>query len=338
MTTLICLVAAGPAAAGEIQLSPSLQGAGEIEIVGDGFSFVLCGTPEPFNIVVTCQTQTFGNPAATSTVSLNPYADDAPPGHWDFSEWVDCPNVRPNNACEITADGTDVAVVAPKAVFTDSTPPTISSVTLKRLPTADGRSVGFTFVADEYVYYECQLNGGEITSCPNGIQYFDLMPGDHTLTTWASDPSGNKSNPITTSFTIDGPPPAPQAAPAAATPIKLLIPRVLGPSSVKARVSRRQVFRLGAVRTTCPAVRIRCRVLVTLKGRIGKRTGVVARKSFRLRPSSSSALKLKLTPKAALALKARRRIKAAAAITVTAPDAATHKSVSVTLRPAVRRP
>jgi hypothetical protein len=333
------LVCAASASAAPIHIKPSMQGAGTIETSNSDPPYG-CNNPEPFDVVTTCGEMTFD--LAVTTITLVATPDDSPPGHWVFEGWA--PDTCPDpieDTCVITAtpgEPTDPPAppVMPLAVFSDSVPPTIESVTMTRPQTVPGRNaVQFNFTANEYATFECQLDAGERSGCPSGIDYLDLAPGSHTHTVWAIDGSGNESDPVVTPFAIEAPPVTPQPPPVTPPAIvpTLLFPRILGPSKVIAKVSRKRTFSLGAVRLKCPGVTTPCRASAVLKGRLGKsgKAVVLARKSLRVRPSSTVAVRLRLSRKAANALK-HRRLKATAALTVKAPNVITRKDVAVVLR------
>jgi hypothetical protein len=77
----------------------------------------------------------------------------------------------------------------------------------------------------------------------------------------------------------------------------------------------------------------------TIKGRLrkGGRHVRLASKPLTLRPSSSTAVKLKLGRKVAATLRKRGRLKGTASLEVRAPDVTTRKDVAVTLRAPKKR-
>jgi hypothetical protein len=333
------LLPAGPAWAGEIQLDPFIVGAGSIETVDD--PLYLCGTDENHGgVTFDCgASQPLGNPLETATITLLATPSAVMSDDWEFLEWQDCPTPTMDELCEITAPDTTPVQASPTAVFVDTVLPALEPIIVSRPTFAGKKQVQFKFAADEAVHYECQMDGGEISGCPDGISYFedDLGPGAHQLTVWAIDRSENKSDPVTASFAIAAPPvvkPPATKPPVVIPPVTLLIPRVLGPRELSARVSPKRLFSLGKLRVKCPAVPVRCRVTAVLRARLAKNREpvVVARKKLTLRPSTRSAVTLRLAKRAARVLEKRSRLKTAATVTISAPDVQTRKDLAVTLR------
>jgi len=345
---LIVLVAAAPAMAGQIQFTPSIQGAGTIDVVGDVDPYSCVSSDWNDANTFVCQAGTFGDELTPSTISLQALPPAEPAGHWELVGWdlAEC-SVVADDVCTLDSLDPGIASFTPKATFDDTKGPTIGDVIETRSGT-DSRTITFELTPDETAahgaMFACQLDGGAAENCSSGtIEYPDLAVGTHTFEVTGTDASGNPSiDQPSIEFVIDAPPTKPPTKPPASPPVTkppvifptLLFPRVLGPSSVTVKVSRKRVLSLGRVRMRCPAVAGRCPGSVVLKGRIAKggRQVAVARKRYSLRPSSTSPVKLRLTRKAARVLEAKRRLKVTASLAVRAPNVTTRKDVSVLLR------
>lgn len=334
MCLAACLGVTASAVAAPIEIAPEIQGLGTI--TADAAPPFSCGPPASPDVVLTCPARTFDE--TVTSISLVPTPVDNPADQWSFDRWIGCPSVEGELCLIEAAPGEPTETAAPRAVFVDPAP-TLGEVVV----TAIARdAVRLTFSSDDLAAtFECQLDTPPTAGCASGREISGLAPGPHTFTVWAIDPSGNVSAPVDAPFTVEAPPvatppvvtPPPTVTPPPPFPA-LLIPRVLGPSSVKAKVSRKRGLSLGAVRLKCPAVAAPCRATVLLKGRLKKRGRllVLARASIAVRPSTSVAVRLRLTRKAAKALKDKRRLRATAALTVRAPNVNTRKDVAVTLR------
>lgn len=339
---LLGLVAAMPASAA-VEVNPSIRGAGLIEDATTGDDLV-CDTPswDDRAAAVPCD-QVMVQDLEAKSFRAVPATE--PVGHWVFLGWEGCVPATLTDVCTIT-DVDSGTSVSPIAVFGDDTPPAIGEVFEARSG-ADGRTVTFDFTADEAAAhgatFSCRLDDGAAEPCTDGTaEYPDVAVGTHTFGVTGTDASGNVGDEWTEEFTIAAPPANPPVKPPVTPPATnppvvfptLLFPRVLGPSRVAVKVSRKRVLSLGRVRMRCPAGVGRCPGSVVLEGKIAKRGEriVVARKRYSLRPSTTARVKLRLTRKAARALEARRRLKVTASIAVRAPNVTTRKDVAVTLR------
>ena len=344
-------MAAGPARAGQIQSTPSIQGAGAIDVVGDVDPYSCTSSDRNDANTLVCPLGTFGDELTPATISLQAIAPAEPADHWEFDGWdpTGC-SIVADDICTLESPDPGIVSFTPKATFDDVQGPTIGEVIETRSGDGD-RTVTFEFTADETAAhgatFACRLDDEAPTDCSSGaVEYPDLAVGTYTFKVTGSDASGNPStDEPTVEFTIAAPtdPPGdPPVKPPVKPPVTdppvvfptLLFPRVLGPGSVTVKVSRKRVLSLGRVRMRCPAVTGRCPGSVVLKGRVAKGGGqvAVARKRYSLLPSSTSPVKLRLTRKAARALDTRRRLKATARVTVRAPSVTTHKDVAVVLR------
>jgi len=332
-----------------VDVSLSIQGAGSV-LDQDGDPW-FCETGQNENPpAVECGAPVHLNDGESMRLEAVPAP--LPTGHWEFNRWDGSGCVHPpDEPAEVCVISTLLSSgsVNPVAVFDDVKPPTIGEITELRSGEG-GRTVTFEFVADEDATFTCRLVDVSQQDCTGtgaagAVTYENLAAGEYAFSVWGADASGQIGIAEELAFTIAPPPTTkhPVTPPPATTPpvVKppvvfpaLLIPRLLGPSDLAARVSRKRTFSLGKTRVKCPAVAAPCRASAVVKGRLakGRKPVVVARKSFRVRPSSSSPVKLRLTRKAAKAIVRQRRLKAVASLMVKAPNVTTRKDVAVVLR------
>jgi hypothetical protein len=328
--------AAGPAAAATT-IHPSIKGAGTIQHPDGGTFDCPDARLDDRLEALECSEFTTADPLFAQV--LRAFPRPTPPGHWE-ARWEGCPLPQLDPAeCGFAAGPTDTTY-APVAVFDDVKAPTIGEVTEIR-PGPAG-TVTFQFTADEDADdgagFACRLDAAAPADCTSGsVTYTGVPPGTHAFHVEGTDASGNVgagSKP----FTIDAPAAAvPPTAPK--PPFVPLIPRVLGPSTVVAKVSRNRTFALGRVRLVCPAVSTPCPATARLRGRLrrGGKLLTVARKSELVRPATAATVRLRLSRKVAAALRQRGRLRATATLEIRAPDVTTRKDVAVTLRPPKRR-
>ena len=118
-------------------------------------------------------------------------------------------------------------------------------------------------------------------------------------------------------------------------------PTISGPRRGSARVTRARRFIVPGVRVRCGPGRLDCRVRATATGVLARarvsqtrrRPVSVARTSFRMKPNTTSRVKLRLTRRAFAYLKRKGRLKVTVKLSATRGTATTRKNVVVTLKP-----
>jgi hypothetical protein len=267
LTALLTLALASSAAAGPIQITPSITGAGTVE-TPEGVQFPCPTDNFDDRVTVPCLRQDIDQDGLTIVAVPNP----TPVDHWELSGWQGCDGVVAGATCSMATLPGDPLTTTPTAVFDDVKPPTVHTVTEIR-PGPQG-AVTFEFAADEGkddgATFECWLDEQPPADCTEGsAAYTDVAPGSHTFYVQGTDASGQVSKEDkATPFTIDAPPIPESPGPPAVlpTPTFPAIPRVLGPSAVTAKVSLKRTFSLGKVRLVCPAVAIPCAAKPRSKG------------------------------------------------------------------------
>ena len=102
------------------------------------------------------------------------------------------------------------AVAAPSgdnasaALTFDSTAPPSPTITSSPANPTSATSASFGFTDPESgVSFECRLDGGSYSACPNPHSYSGLADGSHTFDVRAVDAAGNQSAPTSHTWTID---------------------------------------------------------------------------------------------------------------------------------------
>ncbi|MBI5632218.1 MAG: DUF1566 domain-containing protein [Nitrospirae bacterium] len=132
--------------------------------------------------------------AAGTVVTLTA---EAAPGY-TFTRWEgDCTGINPTIV--VTMNGDKLC----SAVFDDIAPPVVAITNYPVNPTSS-TSATFSYSSSEAnSTFECSLDSADYTQCAVlGIQYPNLMPGNHTFSVRATDSAGNVSSPASFSWLI----------------------------------------------------------------------------------------------------------------------------------------
>jgi hypothetical protein len=133
----------------------------------------------------------FPTPAAVPTGGGGSVSVTLPPGISD----------GPHAVYAIAAPSGDNASVA---LTFDSTAPPSPTITSSPGHPTTATSASFSFTDPESgVSFECRLDGGSYSACPNPHSYSGLADGSHTFDVRAVDAAGNQSAPTSFTWTID---------------------------------------------------------------------------------------------------------------------------------------
>ncbi|HKG64223.1 MAG TPA: putative metal-binding motif-containing protein [Solirubrobacteraceae bacterium] len=176
-------VGAVQAHAANLTVFPQIKGPGSIST--SGYS---CSGPSDDRVIIGCPSRAFDSPFfGTVTFSLTPSAFAGA----DFVGWEGCQSVS-GTTCSMTANIFQNLVFVPRAVFDDSTAPTMSVLPI--FSTGSERTVSFFFgasgVTGPLASAQCRMDGGPIEGCSSGRTY-TLAEGPHIFEVRGIDASGN---------------------------------------------------------------------------------------------------------------------------------------------------
>ena len=192
------VIAAPPASAGTVGVTPSIQGSGFITTVSGG-PYTTCDRTanKDERVTLSCPREAFGAVFnASVTIRANP--STVPAGHWRFVGWTGCDAVSGTD-CTLTSGPFTLDERAPKAIFADDIAPTITSISSATSLSAE-RTASFFFGSSEAgSTFFCRLGSESFTACSSGVSRTAPSEGDYNFQVIALDPSGQGSSTATQS-------------------------------------------------------------------------------------------------------------------------------------------
>ena len=210
---------AGPAFATTMSVTPSIQGSGKVADASAPYSCsfagvhdsdvnsVACGTSAGYAVTVLSCTGRFCIPIPATRLVLT--ATPAP--GWEFDSWAGsgCTGTNPVCSMSVLSLSSDPAlVVAPRAVFRELVPTTVTSPTVADAGVTNQRDVTLNYSSFLGTSFSCKLDG-VTKSCAiqpdhSGSSTFPgLADGPHTFTISATNAVGNTGDARTYGWTVD---------------------------------------------------------------------------------------------------------------------------------------
>src|SRR5690349_12051601 len=190
---------AGPALAGTMTITPSLQGAGKVEDPGN---YLCAGSPPANGTVTLCSSSNGYVPPCSGLCLLRTVLNlkATPEPGWRFVGWAgnagSCSTDPQCNFSIIPLPSLPDVSYTPVAVFHEIVDATIAT---KPPAFSPSKSASFSYASNVGTSVQCKLDGAT-RACPfaahNGaVTLTDLPEGAHTFQVTALSPNGNPSEP-----------------------------------------------------------------------------------------------------------------------------------------------